>query len=105
MNTHTQKTKEMLVLKRKKRTYHGGSFGRIGFNVLKNVFKKKVSGFTAQKIADAVVDGGVKIAANTAKKGLETAVNKIFEKKKKKPSGKRFNTIDGIINGSGIIYE
>ena len=31
------------------------------------------------------MDGGVKIAANTAKKGLETAVNKIFEKKKKKP--------------------
>ena len=95
----------MLVLKRRRKTYRGGSFGRVGLNFLSNVFKKKIKQITAQKIADAVVDGGVKIAANTAKKGVEVAVNKIFEKKKKKSSGKRFDTIDGLINGSGIIYE
>ena len=95
----------MLIVK-PLRSHRGNGLGAIIGNTIKNSIKNTANKITAQKVADAVVHGGVKLAANTAKKGVDLAVKRVFaEKKKKKASGKRVDTINALINGSGIIYD
>ena len=80
-------------------------------DVIGNTIKSLANKITGQKVVDAVVNGGTKIAGESAAKGAklaaESIAQKIYAKNKKTKNKKsaRVDTIHALINGSGIIYE
>ena len=100
----------MLVIKRRLRTGHRQRYG--GGNIIANLIKQIANKVTAQKVVDAVVNGGIKVAGETAVKGVksaaESALKRVLPKQQNnKPSNKKrkIDTVTALINGSGIIYD
>ena len=97
----------MLVLKRKLNLRRRQGSGLR--DVIANVIKSMPNKVSAQKVADAVLNGGVTLAVESAVKGAKLAAESVLkrtvDKKKKNKAAQKINTIDGLINGSGIIYE
>ena len=87
--------KRLQSTRRRRRRGVGGSGLR---NIIGNTIKSVANKITAQKVADAVVNGGVKLAT-------EEALKRTFAKKKKKKQSESVDTLNALINGSGIIYE
>lgn len=93
----------MLIIRRQpkiRRRQRRRGFGGDGLhNIIGNTIKSIANKITAQKVADAVVNGGIKSAT-------ELAVKRAFEKKpEKKKQSPRIDTLNALVNGSGIIYE
>ena len=101
----------MLIIKRRLRTGHRQRYG--GSNIFTNVIKQIANKVTAQKVVDAVVNGGVKAAGEAAAKGTklaaEAALKRVFPQNnnnnKQKNKRQKIDTVTALINGSGIIYE
>ena len=101
----------MLVIKRRLRTGHRQRYG-CG-NIIANLIKQIANKVTAQKVVDAVVNGGIRVAGETAVKGVksatESALKRVLPKQQQnnKPSNKKrkIDTVTALINGSGIIYD
>ena len=97
-------TRQLQSRQRKQPYYSGG-------NVLTNIIKSIANKVTAQKVVDAVVDGGVKVAGETAAKGAklvaESALKRVLPQNNNKKNTKKqkFDTVNALINGSGIIYD
>ena len=97
----------MLVIKRKLNLRRRQGSGVR--DVISNVIKSMSNKVSAQRVAEAVLDGGVKLASESAVRGTKLAAESLLkravDKKKKTKAAQKINTIDALINGSGIIYE
>ena len=98
----------MLVIKRKLNLRRRQGSGVR--DVISNVIKSMSNKVSAQKVSDAVLNGGTKLAGESVAKGAKLAAESLLKravnKKKKTKISQKINSIDALINGgSGIIYE
>ena len=102
----------MLIIKRTLRTGHRQQRYR-GGNVFTNIIKRIANKVTAQKVVDAVVNGGIRAAGDAAAKGTkfvaESALKRVLpqqqQNNKSKNKNRKIDTVTALINGSGIIYD
>ena len=97
----------MLIIRRRLQTRqrhrHGG-------NLFANVIKSIVNKISAQKVVDAVVNGGARVAGEAAAKGAKSAAELALKRvstQNNKPKNKkqRIHSVNALFKGSGIIYE
>ena len=102
----------MLIINRRLQTGHRQRYG--GSNIFSNVIKHIANKVTAQKVVDAVVNGGIKgvgeVAAKGTKLAAESALKRVLPQnnnnnKQKTNKKQKIDTVTALINGSGIIYD
>lgn len=108
-------SRQSKIRKRQRRRFGGGNVNLISGlqKFIGWTIKRAAEKIPVQKVVDAAVSGGVQKGTELAKKGAELAakraVKRIFENTKKPADktkqSKRIDTLNELINGSGIIYE
>ena len=99
----------MLIINRRLQTGHRQRYG--GSNIFSNVIKHIANKVSAQKVLDAVVNGGIKgvgeVAAKGTKLAAESALKRVLPQNNKQKTNKKqkIDTVTALINGSGIIYD
>ena len=106
----------MLIINRRHQKGHSRQrYG--GDNIFSNVIKHIANKVTAQKVVDAVVNGGIKgvgeVAAKGTKLAAESALKRVLPQnnnnnnnnKQKTNKKQKIDTVTALINGSGIIYD
>ena len=101
----------MLIIKRQLQTRQRQHPYYSGGNAFTNIIKSIANKVTAQKVVDTVVNGGIKVAGETAAQGAKlaavSALKRVLPQNNKHKNNKKqkFDTVDAIINGSGIIND